>query len=93
MQRELADAAERAIKNSSSIMSAEVKLRGDIEKLQGELCETIITAGSADQVNMSAITTYEKLSPQQKKLIADVMNYIMAIAHYWTNLRAFIYSL
>lgn len=73
MQRELADIAERAIKNSSNIMSTEVKLRGDIEKLQGELCETIVTAGSADQVNLSSITGYDKLSIPQKKLVADVM--------------------
>jgi hypothetical protein len=72
MQRELADASERAIKNSSCIMSTEVKLRMDVEKLQSELCEAIVHGGDMSTICKS-ITGYEKLSPETKTNINSVI--------------------
>ena len=78
MQGELADAAERAIKNSSRIMSTEVKLRSDVEKLQDELCETIVTVGAGNDVNLSGITGYDKLTKEQRGLISRVISRLMS---------------
>jgi hypothetical protein len=75
MQKELADASERAMKNSSNIMSTEVKLRSDVEKLQGELCEAIVFG--ADDRNICAnITGYEKLGAEMKICIGTVIRAI-----------------
>jgi hypothetical protein len=70
MQRELADASERAIKNSSCIMSTEVKLREDVEKLQGELCEKVIHGG--DNV-CAGITAYDKMGTVERALVDTVV--------------------
>jgi hypothetical protein len=75
MQRELADASERAIKNSSCIMSTEIKLRGDIEKLQGELCEAVVHGGDAASVCKS-IGQYDKLHADMKTHIDSVVKLI-----------------
>lgn len=71
MQKELADASERAIKNSSCIMSTEIKLRSDIEKLQGELCEAIVYGGDGATV-CKTVGQYEKL-PDEVKAHIDIV--------------------
>lgn len=75
MQRELADAGERAIKNSSCIMATEIKLRGDIEKLQTELCEAVVYGGDS-AIICKSIPQYEKLSAEVKAQVDNVVKLI-----------------
>ena len=87
MQKELADASERAIKNSSCIMSTEVKLRSDVDKLNGELCEAIVF-GSDDRNICSTISGYDKLPLEMKLCIGNVIKAIQNqpgpdLAHTW----------
>jgi hypothetical protein len=74
IQREIAGAAELAIKNASSIMAAEVKLRSDVEKLQEDLCE-VTFIGSRDE-DLRKITWYEGLQDGMKTSVAKIISAI-----------------
>lgn len=78
IQKELADASERAIKNSSCIMSTEVKLRADVERLQDELCEAIIYGGNEVGTICKTITGYEKISVEDRTNINSVIAIIQS---------------
>lgn len=78
MQREVADAAERAVKNSACIMSTEVKLRADIEKLQGEV--TVHIVHGSGTLAVAEVAGYEKLPAEVKTAVGVVVAAVDAIA-------------